>query len=341
MNCGKKGTILITSLWILAILSILTMGIGFRVSIEARLAKYNMDRLKGLYLARAGVAKSLYRLSRNPTMSDSLYECGTAFSFEEKSDPEKVRTIFSSSLGEGSFGVAYREGAATYPGMSDEERKININTAPENVLKNLLIYVDEDPTIAADIVQWRNPGPGLDDGYYQSLPFPYKCKHEKFSAIEELLLVKGIDQKIFDKIKSYITVFGDPGKFAVNINTAPKAVLSTLIMSDAAVNTPIDKITADFCADKIVSFRNGYDGQQGTKDDNKFADANINLEQLTQGALSATQAANLTKDFIVKSSYFRIESMGVVTRSKVGKKVICVVTKEATSNYKFGYYREE
>ena len=333
---NRKGAILITSLWILAILSILAMGIGFRVSVEARLAKYNMDRMRALYLAKAGVVKSLYRLSKNPTAYDSMYECGTVFSPEEKSDPGKLNAVFNSALDSGSFSVAYKEEAAAHPGMSDEERRININTAPQNVLENLLMYVGEDPGIAASIVQWRSPGPGLDDGYYQALPAPYKCKHEKFSAIEELLLVKGVNQQVFARLKDYVTIFGDPARFAININTAPKAVLGALIMAYA----PTDKIAADFCADKIIDFRSGPDKQQGTKDDTPFNSANINIEWISQGALSATQAANLKNYLIIKSNYFHIESTGIMNSSKVGKKIVCVAAKDTAGNFKFLYYRE-
>ena len=335
MTRNRRGTILIASLWILAILAIFAVGIGFRVSVEARLAKYNMDRLRAIYLAKAGIVKSLYRLLRNPTVSDSIYECGTAFSFEEKSDDAKLRAVFNGSLGEGSFSVLYKENGTASPGISDEERKININTAPENVLKNLLMYVDEDPTIASSIVQWRSAGPGLDDGSYESLPFPYKCKHERFSVIEELLLVKGVDSKIFDKIKDYITVFGDPAKFAVNLNTAPKGVLSVLITAA----TSIDKVTADFYADRIVTFRNGGDGIKGTKDDNSFT-ADMSVEALMP-ELSAGQIAELKKLFVIKSNFFRIESTGIVTNSKMGMKVTCVVNRSAGENFKFNYYREE
>ena len=43
------------SLWILAILTILAVGIGHRVSMGLRLARYQKDKLKGLYLAKAGL----------------------------------------------------------------------------------------------------------------------------------------------------------------------------------------------------------------------------------------------------------------------------------------------
>jgi hypothetical protein len=179
---------------------------------------------------------------------------------------------------------------------------------------------------------------GLDDGYYESLPSPYKAKHAKFAATEELLLVKGITGGVFDKIKNYVTVFG-PNVFCININTAPKTVLSTIIMADAAV-AGIDKVTAEFCADKLIALRNGYDNAPGTKDDNKFTTTNINFEQISQGALSATQSANLIKDFTITSLYFRIESEGIIKKTKVGKRIACIVQKERGKPSKILSYRE-
>ena len=335
MTGKKRGTILITSLWILSILSILAIGIGFRVSIEARLAKYNMDGLKALYLAKAGVTKTAYRLSRNPTAAgDTIYECGTIFTPEEKSDPDKLKSIFSGPLGEGAFSVAYKEDGVVYPGASDEERRININTAPENILKNLFAYVGEDPTIASDVVQWRSQGPGLDDGYYEGLPVPYECKHQMFSAPEELLLVKGINKKIFDKIKNYITIFGTPTTFTVNINTAPKAVLSILLMAEAGV----DKTSADLYTDQIINCRNGPDGIKGTKDDSAFT-GDVSIE-LVLPALSAAQVAAIKKDFTTTSNYFRIESQGLIYKAKVARSIVCVIQRSQGKAPPLKYYRE-
>ncbi|MDD3906285.1 MAG: type II secretion system protein GspK [Candidatus Omnitrophica bacterium] len=331
---NKRGAIFITSLWILAILAILAMGIGFRVSVEARLSKYNMDSAKALYLAKAGAVKAKYRFSKSPSTADSIYECGTAFSAEEASDPDEMKAIFKGSLTDGIFSVSYKESETVYPGMSDEERKININTAPENILKNLLIYVGEDPTIASDIVQWRSSGTGLDDGYYESLPAPYKCKHAAFSVIEELLLVKGISRKIFDKLKPYVTIYGDAAKFTVNINTALKEVLSILIMADAAQ----DKVTSDYFADRIIELRNGPDKEKGTKDDNSF-NSDVSIENVLP-ELSAAQIAELKGRLKIKSNFFRIESTGLVKGSKIGKSVVLVVSKSETSGAKCLYYRE-
>jgi len=329
---NRKGTILIASLWILAILSILAAGIGFRVSLEARLAKYNMDGLRALYLARAGAAKAMYLLSKKPTAAyDSMYECGIAFTPEEKSDPGKFKAIFNNSLGEGSFDVGYKEGGVSYSGISDEERRININTADQKTLEWLLTGEGADAAIASCIVQWRSPGPGLDDGYYEALPAPYECKHQKFSTIEELMLVKGMDQKLFDKIKDSITVYGSTSK--LNINTVSDRIMRACGLQEVTVEL-------------LINYRNGPDKIPGTKDDLPFqrVDDIENLFPILRDIAYANDLSIIKNSFMTKSSCFRIGSEGIIGKSKIAKKVIYVVArdaKDAAGPFKPVYYSEE
>ena len=316
MRPDKKGTILITTLWILAILSVLAIGIGFRVSIEARLSKYNMDRLKGLYLAKAGIYKSQDILSKYPTKSsDSIRECGIVLS-----PNDDLKGIFTEKLNDGIFVVSYDEEGKNYYGMMDEERKININTAPPEVLENFLGMENEELT--ASIINWRGTAQmlkGASDIYYESLTPPYKCKHAPFSVIEELMLVKGMTPELFESIKDYITVYGTADG-RVNINTATKRVMLACGLSDGL-------------ADIIIKIRNGEDKIAGTKDDIVFY-GDI-AEQL--GLPECQDRAILGKYFTTVSNYFRIESKGMVDSSRITCKIVCIVKRGAK---KLEYYRE-
>ena len=316
MKPNKKGTILITSLWILTILSILAIGIGFRVSIEVRLSKYSMDRLKALYLAKAGVAKSRQILLRCNNAYDSIGACGIIL------PPDKnLNDIFSEKLGDGAFAVNYDEEGVNHPGMLDEERKIDINRAPQDVLVRLLGTNSED--VAASIVNWRGTAQvprGAWDDYYQSLNPPYECKHADFSVIEELMLVKGVTPELFESIKDYITVYGyDDGK--ININTATKKVMLAVGLSEKA-------------ADMIVGFRNGIDGLPGTKDDGIFLNT---AQDIISWDLTPDEKFILGNYFTTRSNYFRIEARGAVDGSSVTSRVVCIVKRGAK---KLEYYRE-
>ena len=154
----RSGTILITTLWILAILSILAVGIGFRVSIEARLSKYNIDKLKAAYFAKAGIVKAREMLSKDSNAEyDTIRECGITVPIDKD-----IGSIFTEKLGDGAFEVSYEEEGKAYYGMMDEERKININKADQAVLTTLLGKDNE--VVAASIMNWRGlakmPGDG-------------------------------------------------------------------------------------------------------------------------------------------------------------------------------------
>lgn len=114
--------------------------------------------------------------------------------------------------------------------LIDEESKMNINKMPTKFLKKLP-GLDED--IAIEI--------------RQSLFRPFHVK-------EELLLVEGVDEEIYLEVSPFITVQSN-GR--ININTASTEVLASLGFDDSLVRI-------------ILSFREGPDDIEGTKDDGVF-----------------------------------------------------------------------
>ena len=51
--------------------------------------------------------------------------------------------------------------------------------------------------------------------------------------LDEILLVKGMNKEIYDKLINFVTIYGDG---AVNINTASKEVLEALGLADSLVD---------------------------------------------------------------------------------------------------------
>ena len=66
---------------------------------------------------------------------------------------------------------------------------------------------------------------GAESSYYNQLEVPYKCKNGPLKVTEELLLVKGISEQVFGRLRDYVTVYGDG---EININYAPKLVIESL-----------------------------------------------------------------------------------------------------------------
>jgi len=114
--------------------------------------------------------------------------------------------------------------------LVDEDSKIDINMASMDVISRL-------------------PGLGLDlaKSICVSSSRPFRNK-------EELLLIDGISEELYNKFKDFITVYSYGG---VNINTASLEVMAALGCNEGLINI-------------IDDFRRGADGKEATKDDQEF-----------------------------------------------------------------------
>jgi hypothetical protein len=172
----KRGSLLIFAIWVLVFFSILSASLYKIAFSQISIARALEERLVSQYLAKAAFAYVKRERQVDVTDYDTLYELKT----------ERER-----EMGNGKFIV----------NIVDEESKININTAPLDILINLQ-GMTEDVLISID----------------ESRPFELK---------EELLLIEGITEDVFAQFQDLITVYGDG---VVNINTASDVVLGILGM---------------------------------------------------------------------------------------------------------------
>ena len=347
----ERGSILIVTLWIMAILAVLAIGIGFRVSLEMRLSGYNLSRLQARYSAKAGIVKARAYLSGDNNDHDSLYECGIAL--PPGQTPESIFAEEDNKLGGGSFSVSYDlmipegdediSGRVFRYGIIDEERKINLNFKKfplqnKNEFKKIIESLSDSitPEIAAAILDWQDPGSsaepnGAESFYYESLNRPYKAKNSDFEIIQELLLIKDITPQIYREMKDYVTVYSD-GK--ININTAPERVLNAVIDAQRGAFKEL--------AGVIVEVRKGVDEIDGTKDDIVFLQMShiTSIPRISSNPLWKARLEELSGYFVFKSANFRIKSKGVVR--KVERTIECVVRKESEKGEKeLLYYHED
>jgi len=341
-----KGTILITTLWILTLLTLLALGIGIRMGVDIKLIGFFLNSLKAHYLAEAGIKKtmSLLQMDKNKRL-DSLKEIwSSGFDFDK--EEFLLKDI---ALGEGTFTVSYKfgkdeNGNPIYLyGAGDEESKLNINIMDSDMLLKLPNFSSE---IVSAILDWRDEDnlagnnvvltEGAEKDYYEELDNPYECKDAPFSVLEELMLVKGVTEEIYDGVKDIITVYGESK--AVNINTVSEKVLAVLI-GEEFPELP----------SKIVKYRNGDDGLPGTEDDRVFSDIRTIVAELSSsltGGLDPGEVKHLNflinekKYFKLSSNTFRIVSRGEVRGGRV-KKTIEVVVKRDGGRAKILYYYED
>lgn len=342
----RKSSILISSVWIIAILSLFALGVGFRASLDIRLAKYNMDKLRAHNLAYATVIKALSLLDNDDNDYDSLFECGLVLPFDGKKTPQDIfgpeNNIFDGVKASIFYGLVYNGREKKHFSMIDEERKININMPIDTQMqrdeyKRVLMGLSENISehIVNAIIDFRDkddelsfPGGAEENDYYGLLDYPYQCKNENFQNIEELLLVKGLTKEIFNEIKDYITIYS---LGAINVNTASKKVLNAVINNQASDFTRL--------VNSIIYARAGRDGKPATEDDliMKSIQDLMAIDGVSELNEYKKRINDLRKMFIFDSNYFRIISHAKA--ENVSKTLSCIVRKNETD--KFLFYHQQ
>ncbi len=339
----KSGLILIVTLWILLILTLFALGMAKSVNLDLILSRYGIDKLKSYYLAKAAVIAAIAELDNDSQDAqtkdfDSLYKCGISLG-GGKTPEDLFKEI---KLGDGFFTMGYylAKDKIIY-GLEDEERKINLNGITianykvfVSLMKILGIDTDTASTIASSVVDWRdsdsnvfNPPYGAEDSYYSTLEAPYHCQNTNFQSIGELLLVRGMTQEIFQKMKDYIAIFplqANSAKNNVNVNTAGEAVLQALANTAVEFVPGTNQADADNLVQKIIDYRKGDDKIIATADDQS-----IDLSRPDQLGLNPPER-NLfnyliNNFFVVKSDYFKIKAQGIYKDKKVKSNITAVI----------------
>lgn len=247
---GRRGSVLIVVVWVVTLLSLLVAGLGSQGAFALGLTDRLGDQLRLSYAARGGLAAALTLLAQDPSPS-----------FDGTNEPwiDDEQTFARQPVGEGWVTVSYPkpDGSGTAYGLIDEDRKLNLTTAPEEALERLLILAaglrkDEADRLTDAILDWRDADReqrpyGAEDFYYSG----YESKDGPFENLEELLLVRGMSPAIAARVLPYLTVYGSG---AVNVNTAEAVVLQALSLSKTGVNG-------------LVLYRLGEDNMEATEDD--------------------------------------------------------------------------
>lgn len=129
------------------------------------------------------------------------------------------------------------EGGIVTPVVQDAQAYFNLNNlargAPQEsgIFRRLLQSQGLDPNLTDALLDWLDadanirPG-GAEDAEYLALPAPYRAANQLLYSVEELYRVKGFTPEVIEKLRPLITVLPTPT--AINVNTAPLAVLSAV-----------------------------------------------------------------------------------------------------------------
>ncbi|MFB0556178.1 MAG: type II secretion system minor pseudopilin GspK [Phycisphaerae bacterium] len=248
-NQQRNGFVVVVVLCMVMLLSVLLLGFNYKSRANLNVVDGLRKSEQALNSARAGlnIAIAIIR---------------------DTNDIHTNRTLLDLISGEKTFAVGDGECSVT---ITEENSRLNVNllkdkdgkldrTRTEQLLR-LIDLLNREQTghshigygLVPSIIDWtdsddqitnlpfiQHENMGAESSYYNRLPIPYSCKNALLDTTEELLLVKGITQEVYERIRDYVTVYGD-GK--ININSASRQVIECL-------SEKIDAVLAQMIIDR-------------------------------------------------------------------------------------------
>lgn len=188
----SRGTILVVTMWIMLVLTALVLVLARSMRVEAVCSANDVASLQARAVEQGAIQYVLAHL-------DSL---SGAMPTDDDMPAEGVQ------VGQGAFWIVrpnFDSDTVQQFGVVDEASKINLNaTVPTSAVQRsamLLKLPNMTDELVASIADWRDKDStvttgGAESEYYMTLSDPYQCKNGAFETVEELFLVKGMDETI-------------------------------------------------------------------------------------------------------------------------------------------------
>jgi type II secretory pathway component PulK len=286
---GSEGFVLVTVLWVLAILTVVSLGFGHRANLERRAAAYSLDRAQAGMMARAALQRGIVEV-RNKGYMD-LLDDGTRGGTHLGQEWARQKNLLDGEYFEPMEN--FEQDFVSYI-IEDLERRADINMIEKEFLDNL-----EGLSQAARRTIWSR----RTEGVHENEPYA------PFIAPEELRYLRSVsDDDWFGRrgepgLRDLIAVYGGA---KINFNTAHPQVLASV---------PGLKKTV---VDDILRYRAGSDGELYTEDDTGFEHWQDLVDTLT---VDADSSAALSRYCKADSTYFKIT--GIATRRAGKVRVQC------------------
>ena len=251
-----RGIALIIVMIIVAALTVIVTGFAYSMRVETKLARNTRFNPDMDWLGRSGVELARYLLSKRAPgeeQMDALHQKWAGgpgridMDAMAELEPWEELPMTNVKLGNGTFSIK----------ITDMERKLNINSAPEPLLRYILemhggVDATDVDVFIDSLRDWMDPDEnhglnGAESDFYLSEYPPYYSKNGPLDHITELKLVQGFkDQPSIYNVfaKNFTAISGG----LINVNTASAQVLELLPGMDP------------FIADEIVMYRAGPDG---------------------------------------------------------------------------------
>jgi type II secretory pathway component PulK len=303
MKRAREGFVLVSVLWVVALLTVITLSYHHRARLEVQAARYSLDSSQAMMAARGAVERGIVDLRNKSMLGQFVITPGVT-----PGAPLTYHGQFWARGGDLSAPGEPLEASEEFQddfvhySIEDLERFVSINSAPEELVENL-------PGISLPVARQINFRRGGVDESGEAA----ESTAVAFQDIAELRGLRGISEEDWHGteeepgLRHLLTTFGD-GR--LNVNTAPIEVLRLLpgVGEEGAAS--------------ILNVRNGPDGVSGTADDLGWNawDAFAMATGLSGDALQSLQ--QLCK---FDSSYFKIEAVATRRAGKIRSACAAVI----------------
>jgi len=203
----QSGIAVIVVLWLTIMLTVIASGFAFSMRSEALSARNALSLAQARLAADGAIDRTAFELSR-PRMASAWVSDGQPHTWQDGNVAIETTAV-------------------------DESTRIDLNAAPELLLKGLFSQVaGADPDVTAKIVDaiqdWRDPDDikrpnGAEEADYRQAGLKQKPANAPFETVGELSRVMGVTPAIYARVADSLTVQSrQPG---VNAQLAPRDVL--------------------------------------------------------------------------------------------------------------------
>ncbi len=206
----QQGIALVLALWMLVVLTVIAGSMAYSLRSELQVAASHADSARVEAAADAGVFRAILELARPATDPARWQGDGMPRTWQ---------------MGEISLRVV----------VVDEAAKADLNNAPAELLKGMfMVQGIDDPAASAladAILDWRDGDDlrqmnGAEKGEYAAAGKEYGPRNGNFESVEELRLVLGMTEEIFQRVARLVSVHS--GRQGIDGAVAPRELLLAL-----------------------------------------------------------------------------------------------------------------
>lgn len=225
----QKGAAIIMVMLIVALATLLATYIARQQSLWQQQIESRFDRTQARQFGIAGIdwARAILADDARVGTTDHAGEMWASRLPAMPVENGEVSGFIEDQQGRFNLNRLVRNGVVSTKDLATFQRLLGLLGLPEDLANSVADWIDSDSEI-------RYPG-GAEDVFYLSLPKPYRAANRPLAEIGELILVRGFNEKIIERLKPYVSVL--PAVTPINVNFAPPEVLVALLpdlsLSDA------------------------------------------------------------------------------------------------------------